>query len=1462
MSLSQFHPLVQEWFNSRFNEPTEAQVDGWPAIAQGRHTLIAAPTGSGKTLAAFLTCIDGLVRQGLSGELPDTTQVVYVSPLKSLSNDIQKNLATPLEEIAALAEAAGTPLPVIRAAVRTGDTKASERAKMAKRPPHILITTPESLYILLTSRSGRQGLSGVRTLILDEIHAVADDKRGSHLSLSVERLCALADGPVVRIGLSATQRPIEEIGRLLVGSDSIDAKGKPDCLIVNTGLARAIDLAIELPQRELGPIASHEMWDEALDSVTELVRAHGTTLVFVNTRRLVERISHQLSARLGDEAVVAHHGSLSRTTRLAAEQKLKNGQVKVCVATGSLELGIDIGVVDLVVQIGSPRSIGVLLQRVGRSGHQVGGTPKGRLFPLTRDELAECIALSRAIKHGNLDTIVIPPWPMDVLAQQIVASCAQEEWTEAGLFDLCRRAYPYRELPQEKFDQVVEVLSEGFTLRQGRRGAYLHRDGINLKVKGRRGAPIAAMTSGGAIPDNADYDVILEPEETFVGTVNEDFAIESLAGDVFLLGNNPWKIRRVESGKVRVEDAQGQPPTVPFWLGEAPGRTWELSQEVSDLREGIGQRLDDHSKAQEWVMAESGVDAESSRQLVAYLEEGKRVLGVIPSKTKVVAERFFDESGGMQLVIHAPFGARVNRAWGMALRKKICRAFDFELQATATDDGLNFALGPGLSMPVDEMFTYLNEKTIQGVLEQAILQAPLFVTRWRWNATRALAILRHTGGRKVPSPLIRMRSEDLLAAVFPAQVACQDNAMPGDIEIPDHPLVFETMRDCLTEAMDVEGCKELLGGISDGKIEIFGRDTVQPSAFSHQILNAMPYAFLDDTPLEERRTRAVSLRRALPEDSRDLSALDPAAIERESANAWPRMQDADELHDALLVLGVLPESIAIASSAKDGMGAIEVWFQSLMADGRVYRLESDGVAYWAAAERLLLLNPVYPEAVYDPEPPANLLKTKENTGDDTEDSAREDSIHSVLRGWVESSGPLTATEIVGYLGIPNDDIVYALARLENEGVVLRGSFRTEVEEVEFCDRRILSRIHRSTIDTLRREVEPVPSAEFMRFLLRWQHVDPSVRLQGEGGLLAAIEQLQGFESASGAIEEEVLLSRVSDYDPVMLDRLCLGGEVLWGRVSLQSRQSGEQQNGSSHQSGRSTFSRATPITMVLRDSLDWILGPTGQDAEGLTGAAKEVVEFLSQRGASFLSDIVSATQRLPSDVEEALWALAASGRVTVDGVESLRQRLGGIVRRPRRNGRGGRDNSRSSMNRRRGYSRWSLLEPLDPIDDRSEPIARQLLYRYGIIFPELLARDALTYRWRDLVRVFRRLEARGEIRGGRFVSGFIGEQFALPEAVELLRKTKNSEPDGRFIALSACDPLNLAGILSPGRRVPSVVRNRLVLQNGLPIASMENGSIVELTNVAPEIMEQAKITLSVPISHAGYHMDQPDLVSV
>ena len=1433
MSLSQFHPIVRAWFQSRFEAPTGAQTEGWEAIAQGRHTLIAAPTGSGKTLAAFMTCIDDLVRKSLAGELPDTTQVVYVSPLKALSNDIQKNLTTPLEEIAALAEESGEPLPEIRIGVRTGDTKASERQKMAKQPPHILITTPESLYILLTSQSGRQGLKGARTLVLDEIHAVADDKRGSHLSLSVERLCALAEGPITRIGLSATQRPIQEMARLLVGNQNIDPDGTPRCLIVDTGHARSIDLSLELPELDLGPIATHEQWADTLNTVAKLVRSHDTTLVFVNIRRLVERVAHLLSERLGEEAVVAHHGSLSRATRLAAEERLKRGEVKVCVATASLELGIDIGVVDLVCQIGSPRSIGVLLQRIGRSGHSLGATPKGRLFPLTRDELVECTALARAVRRGNLDTLKIPPWPLDVLAQQMVAACAMEEWAEDDLYDLSRRAYPYSELPRGKFDQVVSVLSEGFASRWGRSGTLLHRDGVNRRLKGRHSARLTALTSGGAIPDTADYDVIADPEGVFVGTLNEDFAIESMAGDVFLLGNTPWKIRRVESGRVRVEDAQGLTPSIPFWLGEAPGRTWELSKEVGELREAVDQRLDDQQKAEEWVTTEAGVTGEAARQLVGYLAEGKRILGIVPTARRVVAERFFDESGGMQLVIHAPFGTRINRAWGLALRKEICRTFDFELQASATDDGLNFSLGPSLSFPLEEVFTYINSGKVEQVLTQAVFQTPIFGIRWRWDVTRALAVLRHSGGRKVPPPLQRMRSDDLLAAVFPAQVECQDNAMPGDIEVPDHPLVFETVRDCLTDATDLDGLKEVLNAIERGEIEVYARDTVQPSVFAHQILNAMPYAFLDDAPLEERRARAVSLRRALPEDSRDLAALDPKAVEDESNNAWPRVRDIDELHDALLLLGMVPETDAVwpeeSPPAEDRMA----WFEELVEAGRAFRMRlQDGDFGWVATERLPEILATFPDAIFEPQPPPDLKAPSE--------LLQEEAAVLLIRGWVECSGPFTLDELARTLTLTLSDMKIAIARLEVEGLVLRGRFRPGATEEEYCDRRILARIHRATINGLRREVVPVPPATLVRFLFQWQHVSPTHHLRGEGGLLEAIEALQGFEAPAGAWESDLLPARVSGYEPLLLDGLSLAGELVWGRMAPP------QTNGN-RTPGRVALSRTTPITIALREAVDWLLDQPQTDGHRLSGAAQEVLTTLSQRGASFPSDIAAWTRRLPSEVEEALWELAVQGKVTADSLESLRRRIRGGASRGRRGSR----QRRGRPYQRLQYGRWSLLEAQNPQTDPVEARARQLLRRYGLLFPELLAREPMAPLWRDLVRILRRLEARGEIRGGRFVAGFMGEQFALPEAVEMLRRVNKNEPDGHMVAVSACDPLNVAGILTPGERVPAVLGNKVVFRDGVPVFSVEKGALVDRASLGGSTLAQARSLLRLPTLKAA-----------
>ena len=1442
-ALAGFHPLVREWFASQFEAPTGAQAEGWAAIAEGRHTLIAAPTGSGKTLAAFLTCIDRLVRAGLDGGLPERTEVVYVSPLKALSNDVQRNLSVPLEGIAALAEAHGTPLPEIRVAVRTGDTPQRERSLMAKNPPQVLITTPESLFILLTSESGRRGLRGVRTLILDEIHAVADDKRGSHLSLSVERLCRLADGPVTRIGLSATQRPIEEVARLLVGSAPPPSQPSPcqgegaaphvpapldsrlrgndgeregegvECLIIDTGHARAMDMGLELPPEELGPIATHEQWASTLDRVADLVQEHTTTLVFMNTRRLVERVAHQLEQRLGEEAVVAHHGSMSRETRHAAEERLKSGEAKVCVATASLELGIDVGAVDLVCQVGSPRSIGLLLQRVGRSGHSVGAMPKGRLFPLTRDELLECIALLRGVRGGNLDTLSIPPWPLDVLAQQIVAACAGEDWEIDALYDFCRTAYPYRELPREKFDQVVTMLSEGVAPREGRSTAYLHRDGVNGVLKARRNARLAAVTSGGAIPDNADYDVIAEPEGTFVGTVHEDFAVESVAGDVFLLGNTPWKIRRVESGRVRVEDAQGSSPTLPFWLGEAPGRTGELSDEVSALREELASR-ESAEDAVAWLVA-SGVPEAAAEQAVAYIAEGLRVLGAVPTKRRVVVERFFDESGGMQMVVHAPFGAGINRAWGMALRKQICRAFDFELQAAATDDGISLALGPGTSFPLQEVFQYVTARRAENVVTQAVLQAPLFGTRWRWDASRALALLRHTGGRKVPAPIQRMRSDDLRAAVFPAQVACQDNAAPGDIEVPDHPLVFETLRDCLTEAMDVDGLRAVLSDIESGAIETYAKDTPQPSAFSHQVLNAMPYAFLDDAPLEERRARAVTLRRALPEDARDLGALSPEAIARAEQGAWPVVRDAEELHDALLTLSVLPVSELRRCEGVATVEQLRGWFEELAAGRRAAEFAlGDGGAAWTCAERAHVA-----EALYAGASPFDFPQGERDGSVGVPASAgttggEDEALMTLLRGWTESLGPFTESWLASTLGLRPTLARRGLAQLEVEGGVLRGSFTPGAAAEEYCNRRILARINRDTVAGLRQEVEPVPVATFIQFLFRWQHATAGTRVSGDGGLLQVLEQLQGFEAAAQVWETELLPLRTSAYDGTALDRLCLGGEAVWGRFAR--RPIDEELPG-----GRAALARTGPVSLGLRDDLPWLLDPAPDEESTPSGAAGEALAFLRAHGASFIGDIIAGTRRLPSEIEEALWQLAAAGLVTADGFGALRGLVTGATKRVSAARRG-----RRPARRRTGGSRWSLLQAFEEPENAVEERAFQLLRRYGIVFPEALGREPMAPPWRTLLQVYRRAEARGEIRGGRFVAGLVGEQFALPEAVEAMRSVRRTEPTGEVLVVSACDPLNLAGVITPGPRVPAVSGNKVAFRDGVPVASLQTGDVV------------------------------------
>ncbi|MGA8427049.1 MAG: DEAD/DEAH box helicase [Candidatus Dormiibacterota bacterium] len=1402
-----FHPALEAWFQRRFPEgPTPAQALGWPPIAAGEHTLIAAPTGSGKTLAGFLIAIDGLYRAHERGEEMAGTQVVYVSPLKALAVDIHQNLEIPLREIAAIAVEMGIEPPHLTTQVRTGDTPASARAAMLKRPPNFLVTTPESLYLLLTAERSRQMLRGVRTVIVDEIHALARDKRGAHLTLTLERLEHVCAARPQRIGLSATQHPIETIARLLVGSgpDRDGAQGSPRCAVVDVGHQRQLDLSIELPEEELGAVASQEQMADMIERIAAHVGTHHTTLVFVNTRRMSERVAHQLAERLGDSAVAAHHGSLSKERRASVENKLRAGELRALVATASLELGIDIGPVDLVCQLASPRSLATFLQRVGRSGHSRGGIPKAYLYPTTRDELVECCALLAGVRAGRLDAVHPPIAPLDILAQQIVAECAAESWAEDDLFSLVRRAAPFSELPRSQFDEIIELLADGVSTGRGRPGAYLHRDRVNHQLRGRRGARLAALTSGGAIPESGDYRVLAAPDDSLVGTVNEDWAIESMVGDIFLLGSTSWRITQVANGTVRVVDAQGAPPSVPFWLGEAPGRTKELSEEVSELRSRIEAMLEEGNAdgAVAFVQSQCGVENAVAALTVQYLAAGRTALGHLPTRNHIILERFFDESGGMQVVVHAPFGARLNRALGLSLRKRFCATFDFELQAAASDDAVLLSLGPQHSFPLADVPRFLSSRSVEDVLTKAALLAPMFAVRWRWNLNRSLLVLRFKGGRKNPPPIQRMEADDIMAAVFPALVACQNENPTGPIQIPDHALVRQTMYDCLHEVMDVDGLRELVQAIEGGSVRVTCRDTSEPSVLAHEIINGHPYTFLDDAPLEERRSRAVSLRRGLPVDPHDLAALDPDAIVRVREEAAPDPRDPDELHDLLLSLVVTrPEP------------SWQEWFTALSEAGRATTALSAAGPLWCAVEQRDQVEVLLPGVRFRPDSrlPSEL----------SDPVAEQDTIAAdALRGHLDLSGPVTANELSRRTTLESSLVLIALARLEGEGFAIRGTFDPSIEDEQWCSRRLLVRIHGYTQQRLRREIEPVTAQDFMRFLLHWQRVAPETQRQGRAGVAATVEQLQGFEIPVASWEREILARRVKAYQPGWLDELCLSGEVAWARLRVRDGGDGES---ASHGSGYP--SRVTPITMVLRGDLPWLLQSVRGDdgpVRPLAGATGEVIAALRQHGALFSADIAQLLRRLPSEVEVALWDGVARGLVTADGFSAARTLLLG----PRRS---------SDQLRRRGLrrgvgglvggeGRWVLVPDLGRAADRedlAEAVAEQLLVRWGVVFHDLLARENFSLPWRDVIWALRRMEARGTARGGRFVSGFSGEQYALPEAIDLLRSVRRRELPGEIIRLSAADPLNLIGVITPGARIPAIHANSIVLRDGLPLASDE-----------------------------------------
>jgi len=1427
---TRFHPAVASWFARRFPEgPTAPQTAAWPHIAAGSDVLVASPTGTGKTLTGFLVAIDAAYRAADAGtRVGGSAEVLYISPLRALAVDVHENLHVPLAEIREEAARLGYGDPGLRIAVRTGDTPPAERAAMRKQAPDLLVTTPESLYLLLTAPAGRAMLRGVRTVIVDEVHTLARDKRGSHLALSLERLDALvAEGGahLQRIGLSATQRPLDVVARLLSGVHA----DRPPTVIVDCGHARELNVAIELPGSELEAVASGAQFSDILDRIAEHTRRHRTTLVFVNTRKMAERVAHQLAERLATDTdtgtepgggdvdasllVAAHHGSLSAARRRIVETRLRAGDLRALVATASLELGIDVGPVELVCQIGSPRAIGTFLQRVGRANHQRDGVPAGRLYPMTRDELVECTALLSAVRQGRLDLLEPPVAPLDVLAQQLVAEVASvEERDVEDLWALVRRAAPYADLARRDFDDVVDLVSWGIETGRGRRGAHLHLDAVNGRLRARRGARLAALTGGGAIPETGDYRVVLDPEGITVGSVHEDFAVEAMAGDIFLLGTHSWRVAKVEVGTVRVHDAGDLPPTVPFWLGEAPARTAELSEAVSELRSALEPylRAGDDDGARRLVRERAGVSPEVAQQVVAYCAAGLAALGCLPTRRRIVVERCFDDSEGTQLIIHAPFGGRINRALGLALRKRFCVSFDFELQAAADDDTVVLSLGPQHSFPLTRVQSMLSSAHAAAVLTQAVLPHPMLAARWRWNLNRSLVLPRMRGGKRRPIHLQRMEADDLLAAVWPGLAACQENAPPGPVSVPDHVLARQTIHDCLHEGLSVEGLVELWSRVESGAVEVHTVESSEPSPFSHGILSGRPFTFLDGAPLEERRTRALSLRRGLgelgpnglPVAVDQLDALDPAAVALVLRQVRPRPRSADEVHDILL-------SLLACRPVKEW----EAWFAALAEDGRASLLNGCWVPTECRDAALAL-------------------------PDDDEAAA------ACVGGHLQLAGPVSVEELTADGPLPSGAprgaplsaarARTALARLEARGAAL------ELPDGRWCARHLLVRLHGASRSRRRGLVEPVPITDFVRFLLQWQHATPGTRVEGRAGLLAVLEQLQGIEAPAVEWEAHILPARVEGYNSRWLDELCLSGEVVWGRLTPRA----ERAERAGMAVRAATPSSATPLAFVIREDLPFMLRAVRAGVpppEPEVGASFDVLAALRERGACFRPELATLSGRLPAEVDEGLWDLVSRGLVTADAFSAVRALLSvrdrwrtRTLRRP-----GARTGARPGLARQRapvgtgiGEGRWSLLpddgavpaEVLLPGNEElAEAIAWQLLARWGVVAWEVWAREPFRLPWREVVWALRRLEARGLALGGRFVVGLAGEQYALPEAAGALLRVHRRAPDGEQLVVAGADPLNLTGSVLGGSRVPTRRNQRVVFRDGVVVDDLQAG---------------------------------------
>ena len=1409
--LDDFHPAVRAWFERRFDAPSRAQELGWPVIGaaidpSGFDVLLCAPTGSGKTLAAFMWAINGLVIDAARDALRDEVSVLYVSPLKALANDIRLNLEEPLHGVRDAGAESGLDLSRIRAGLRTGDTSASERTAMLRRPPHILVTTPESLFILLTSPKFREKLAGVRHVIVDELHALAGNKRGAHLALTLERLerfvTSRGNARPNRIGLSATLNPIEKLAGFLAGYE-VTRDGarspRPIKIVRADDRVREMDLQVIAPGPELGPLATHPHWEAMYDEVARLIGEHRTTLVFTLSRRHAERVALNLQKRLGTDAVMAHHGSLARSERLIAEQRLKRGELKAIVATASLELGIDVGAVELVCQLDTPKSISAAIQRIGRSGHSLGATPKGRFFALTTDDLLECGAAVRAIRRGHLDEVEIPMGCVDIAAQQIVAIAAEEdEISEADLLRVLRSAYNFGDLDAAKLRHLLEQLAAELPERVMGAAPKIFFDRVNARVRPRRSARLSAITSGGTIPEAGNYDVVIESEGRKVGDVEEDFAQESSRGDVFSLGSMPWQIQRSSRGRLMVEPAPGMAPTLPFWLTEAGGRSPAMSAEISDLRHEIWNRLERNESAEEWLMDECAMSERAATQAADYVRRGVEALGAIPDDKTVVVERFFDGLGGTQIVIHTPFGIRLNRGLGLAIRKRLCQSFDFEIQASAIDDGVLLALNSRHSFPLDTLFSMLKARNARDVLIQAVLAAPMFEVRFRHVATRALAVMRSSRGKKVPAWIQRLRSQELLSSIFPGQQACFENR-PGAIELPDHFVIQETIRECLEESTDLPRTIQLLEGIESSAIRTVAVDAIAPSVFAHRLLLAWDYSFLDDGERANRRSRTVTMNRGMAEDvfrKEDLSdllsaeAVDAVVAEVTGRTAGRKPRSRDESYELIRAHG----SLTLAEvEERVGEGA-RAMLAELDTEGRIARVSLAG----ESVERIIVSEDkqIF-AAAYD--------------GGPNDEAARAELVRRALK----TSGPTTADEVATRLSIKMSAVEQSLAALEGQGAIFRGHF-TRSDTIQWCDRYNLERIHRMTLARVRAEIEPCADHEYAAFRLRWMHVGGTELPADQSGVATVLDQLSGIAATPEIWEHAILPARIAGYRPEMLDLVCMSGQMKWVAVPGESVE------------GAHPASVPSRITFVARKASLFV----PHEVQAVEDAKQQaVLEALGAAGAQYLDEVAERANVSERDALSALWRMAAQGRVSNDNFAPLRmfaddrgaeRALESVARRvTTRHDAAVRARLKSSL-----AGRWSLMRAGDDAGDARE-LALKLLERHGILAREMLGIESTHISWSEIAFELRRLEYGGAIRRGWFVRSLSGEQYALPEAVEMLHAARSLIPAReKPVALSAIDPANPYGVVIPGCGIAREAGNVIVLRGGRVVAGLQGRAMI------------------------------------